>query len=80
MKIFKVSTNEASYDEYKSIVVVAENDKRALEIAKEGQPFDWKDPQKYDVYWLFTEEQHPLKVTEINLTKEAVIASELIGN
>lgn len=80
MKIFKVSAFNASYEEYKSIIVVAPHKERALEIAKKGQPFDWKNPEKYDVYWFFSEDQYPLSVTEIQLIKESVIVSELIGS
>lgn len=80
LKVFKVTATTASYDEYKSIIVVAEHKERALEIAKKGQPYDWKDPDKYDVYWEFEEEQYPLVVTEIELTEEKVIISESIGD
>lgn len=80
MKLFKITASQYSYDEYKSVVVIADHKERALEIAKKGQPFDWKDPEKYDVYWFFSEDQYPLSVTEIHLTKERVVVSELIGS
>lgn len=79
MKVFKVSAIDASYDEYKSIIVIAQHKERALEIAKRGQPYEWKDPNKYDIYWEFKENQYPLIVNEIELTKEKVVASEFIG-
>ncbi|PFL23252.1 hypothetical protein COJ07_06660 [Bacillus cereus] len=80
LKIFKVTASEASYDEYKTIIVIAENEDRALKIAKKGQPYDWKDPDKYNVYWEFSKEQYPLIVTEIALNEEKVIISESIGD
>jgi hypothetical protein len=80
MRVFKVSAFDASYDEYKSIIVIAQHRDRALEIAKKGQPYEWKDPKKYDIYWEFKEDQYPLIVNEIELTEEKVIASEFIGS
>lgn len=80
MRVFKVSAFDANYEEYKSIIVIAQHKERALEIAKKGQPFDWKDPHKYDVYWEFKKDQYPLTVKEIEFTEEKVISSELIGN
>ncbi|TDT83163.1 hypothetical protein DEU41_0604 [Bacillus sp. AG1163] len=80
LKVFKVTASDASYDEYKSILIIAEHKERALEIAKKGQPFEWKDPDKHNIYWDFNKDQCPLIVNEIELTEEKVIASELIGN
>lgn len=79
MRVFKVAAFDASFDEYKSIIVIAQHKERALEIAKKGQPFDWKDPDKHNIYWHFSEDQYPLTVHEIELTNEKVISTELIG-
>lgn len=80
MNLYKIEATEYGYGEYKSVLVIAENQDRALEIAKKGQPYDWKDPKKYNVYWQFDEEQYPLKITEICLTEEMAVVSELIGS
>lgn len=80
MKLFKVSACETGYGEYKSIIVIAEHKERALQIAKQGQAYDWKNPDQHEVYWNFNEDQYPLDAVEINLSVEKVILSELIGS
>ncbi len=79
VNLYKIEASEYGCGEYKAVIVIAENESRALEIVKKGQPYDWKDPEKHDVYWDFTEDQYPLKVSKIDLESEKVIISELIG-
>lgn len=73
MKIYKVEASGYSYEDDIAIIIVAEDDRRALEIAKKGQPYDWKDPDKYDLYWEFKENQYPLIVKEIETNAEHVV-------
>jgi hypothetical protein len=80
VNLYKIEASDYGQGDYKSIILIAENEERALAIAKKGQPYDWKDPEKYDVYWEFTEEQYPLKVKTIYFDKEKVLISELIGS
>lgn len=78
MKIFKIEASGYSHEDDIAIIIVAEDEKRALEIAKKGQPYDWKDPDKYDLYWEFKENQHPLIVEEIDFSVEhAVLVSNM---
>lgn len=82
MKLFKITGKEASYDEWKSVVIVAESKKRALDIAQnESQQYNpmKKDSEQYDVCFEFGENQLPLKVEEIQLNREAIVVSEFIG-
>lgn len=80
MKVFKVSASGFSYDDFVSIVIVAEDKDKALEIAKQGHPYDWKDPDKHKIYWNFEPEQFPLIVEEISLKREQVVVSEYYGS
>lgn len=73
MKIFKVEASGYSYEDDVAIIIVAEDEERALEIAKKGQPYDWKDPDKYELYWEFKENQYPLIVKEIEINAEHVV-------
>lgn len=73
MKIFKVEASGYSYEDDIAIIIVAEDEERALEIAKKGQPYDWKDPDKYELYWEFKENQYPLIVKEIEINAEHVV-------
>lgn len=80
MGIFKITASGYSFEDWISIVVVAENEDKALEIAKQGNPYNWENPDKHDIYWKFDEEQYPLLVEKINLKKEKVIISEYYGD
>ena len=73
MKIFKIEASGYSHEDDIAIIIVAEDEKRALEIAKKGQPYDWKAPDKYELYWEFKENQYPLIVKEVDTTAEHVV-------
>lgn len=79
MKVFKVFASGFSYEDFISIIVVAEDKDKALEIAKKGHPYDWKDPDEDKVYWNFESDQYPLIIEEVDLNKEQVIVSEFCG-
>lgn len=81
MKVFKVTAENATFDEYISMVVIAESKDRALDIAlNEKQPFNQGlNEKKYDVFFEFEEHQMPLKVDEIDTTKESIVVSEFLG-
>ena len=83
MKVYRVEANETDFDEYYSIIVVAENEKRALEIAKRGNPWRYGMPQlgeSENVYWEFSKDQYPLKVKEVNLCIAGVVDSSFRGS
>lgn len=78
MRIFKIEASGYSHEDDMAVIIVADDQKRALEIAKKGQPYDWKDPDKYDLYWEFKENQYPLIVEEIDFSVEhAVLVSNM---
>lgn len=62
MKVYIVEAENVWYDDYDTIVVVAENEKRAIEIAGD------KERGQY-----FRSDQHPLTATEADLNKEGII-------
>lgn len=65
MKVYYVWVDKCDYDYYDSLVVVAENEKRALEMAKTGDgDFDG---------CYFEEWQGEIHVEEVDLTKEYVV-------
>lgn len=78
MKVYKVYPTDSFYGEYDGIVVVAENEERALEIGYRrdnswsqynngGKLPDYTERHDFEV------KQYPLKVEEIVLTKEDVV-------
>ena len=79
MKVYKVTATAQSYEDDISIVVVAENSDRALEIAENGQSYDSKNPNRFCVYWDFHKSQYPLIVKEIDLKGEQVIDVSNVG-
>lgn len=83
MKVYKIEANGTDFDEYYSIVVIAPNEERALEIARKGNPWNYglpKSGQIYDdVFWEFNRDQEPLMIHEINLEKEQVVDSSYRG-
>ena len=64
LKTYKITANACGYDEYDSIAIVAESAERALQIAMESED-GW---QPY-----FCEEQYPLTVEELDLSKEQIV-------
>lgn len=82
LKVYRVKARGwTDWEEYYSIVVVAENEQRALEIAKKGNPWRWSPgvPEEFketdEVFWEFSESQTPLEALEIDLKEEQVIES-----
>ena len=63
MKIYYVYVEDWNYDDYDAIVVVAENEDRALEIANSNC---------YN-HCYFKEHQGEIRVEEVDLTKEHVV-------
>ncbi|HJH00764.1 MAG TPA: hypothetical protein K8W25_00570 [Aerococcus urinaeequi] len=78
MNVYKIEASYTDYDQYYSIVVVAQDTEEALKLAKKGNPWVYGMPLQEDVsepYYEFHKEQFPLKVTQINLTYPQVIDS-----
>lgn len=63
MKVYHVYVDDYDWDEFDAIIVVAENEDRALEIVKNGY---------YDGCY-FKEEQGEIHVEEIDLTYEHIV-------
>lgn len=63
MKVYYVYVDDWNYDDFDAIVVVAENEDRAFEIANSNC--------YYPCY--FKEHQGEIRVEEVDLTKEHVI-------
>lgn len=63
MKVYYVYVNDWDYDDFDAIVVVAENEDRAFEIASSNY---------YD-HCYFKEHQGEIRVEEVDLTKEHVV-------
>ena len=64
MKVYLVYADEYDYDDYDAIVVVAENEENALEMAKSGC---W-DGGSY-----FKKHQGEIHVKEVDLTTEHIV-------
>ena len=80
MRLFKVESKEWDgfdpYDFWKAIIVIAEDEEKALEIAKRGHSRKYPDGHDWDeVTWEFKKEQYPLKIIEINCDVEQVLLS-----
>lgn len=82
VKVFKVTADNATYDEYISVVIVAESKERAFDIVtNESQPYNSmrNRTEQYDVTFIFEEHQMPLYIEEISLEKEIIVTSEYHG-
>lgn len=66
MKLYIVTAHDWDYDQFDCIVVLAESEERALEIANMKHK-DYYN-QKY-----FADDQYPLTVEEVDMTKEQII-------
>lgn len=64
MKIYHVYVDDWDYDDYDAIVVVAENEDRAFEIANGSNCYD---------RCYFKEHQGEIRVEEVDLTKEHIV-------
>lgn len=74
MKVYIVKPTRYGYDHYDSVVVLADSEERAIEIATntEGQ-LETDDGQVLNQGLYFTSYQHPLIATEVNLNEEGII-------
>ena len=66
MKLYTVIAHDWDYDQFDSIVILAENEERALEIA------EMKHKDNYNKRY-FESNQYPLTVVEEDMTKEQII-------
>lgn len=74
MNIYIVEATNFDYDDYDSIVVVAENEERAIEIATEKErELELNDGRVVNLGAYFREDQHPLTAKKIDLNKEDII-------
>ena len=83
MNVYKVYPSESFYGQYDGIIIVAEDKKRALQIAYRKDN-SWRQKNTggklpdYTERHDFEEKQLPLKVEEIDLTKEDVVFSSFL--
>ena len=78
MKLFKVTSNkwqEFDPDDYwRVVLIVADDEKKALELAKKGRKTDKSFGHDIsEPIWEFKEEQFPLKIEEITLDAEKML-------
>ena len=64
LKAYKITATNYGYDEYDSVVIVAETADRALQIAMESED-GWQP--------CFHKDQYPLVVEELDLSKEQIV-------
>lgn len=68
MKVYKLWVDEIDYDEYDSVVVVAENENEAIEIVQNATGnLCWREKG------YFYESQGEIHIEEIDLTKKGVV-------
>ena len=83
MNIYKVYPSESFYGQYDGIIVVAESEERALEIAYRKDN-SWNQDNTggnlpdYTERHDFGDDQYPLKVERIDLTKEDVVFTSFL--
>ena len=74
MNIYIVEATNVEYDDYDSIVVVAENEERAIKIAtNKERTLELNDGRVVNLSAYFRENQHPLTAKKIDLNKEDII-------
>ncbi|MCT1798484.1 hypothetical protein [Aerococcus viridans] len=75
MNIYKVTPNQSWYGQFEGIIVVAENEERALEIGY-SKDHSWdrvkSENNNYSCKYIFERKQYPLKAEIIDLNKEDV--------
>jgi hypothetical protein len=64
MKVYYVWVDKCDYDYYDSLIIVAENKERALEMVKHGK---WNNTS------YFEEWQGEIHIEEVDLTKEHIV-------
>lgn len=83
MNIYKVYPSESFYGQYDGIIVVAESEERALEIAYRKDN-SWNqyntggNLSDYTERHDFEDDQYPLKVERIDLTKEDIVFTSFL--
>ena len=74
MNIYIIEASDYWYDEYDSVIVVAENEERAIEIVtKKERTLELNDGRVVNLGAYFREDQHPLTAKKIDLNKEDII-------
>jgi len=83
MNVYKVYPSKSFYGQYDGVIIVAEDKKRALEIAyrKDNSWYQYNTGGNLPDYTErhdFGDDQYPLKVERIDLTKEDVIFTSFL--
>ena len=74
MNVYIVEADNFWYDDYDSIVVVAENEERAIEIAtNKEKTVELNDGGVMNLGAYFRKDQYPLVATEVDLSEEGII-------
>ena len=74
MNIYIVEADNFWYDDYDSIVVVAENEERAIEIVtNKERTLELNDGRVVNLGAYFRKDQYPLVATKVDLNEEAII-------
>lgn len=74
MNIYIVKAAKCDYDEFESVVVLADNKEQAIEIAARAEEkIEFKDGSAEVLGAYFREDQYPLVATEVDLNEEGII-------
>lgn len=74
MNVYLVEASDFWYDEFDSVVVVAESEERAIDIASnEDRKIESRDGEVISVGEHFHYNQYPLTATKINLNEERIV-------
>ena len=74
MKVYIVKATRCDYDEFESVVVLADTKERAIEIATDTErELKLYDGRVVNLGAYFHDYQHPLVATEVDLNEEGII-------
>jgi len=74
MKLYIVEATKCGYDEFDSVVVLADNEEQAIEIATHAEEkLELDDGRVWNQGRYFRKSQHPLIATEVDLNEEGII-------
>jgi hypothetical protein len=65
MRVFLIEPENCSHDQNNAVAVFAESDVKAMLLVEEMNKSSWKQ--------IFEEDQRPMKITELDQSKERVI-------
>ena len=74
MNVYIVKAAKCGYDEFESVVVLADNKEQAIEIATHAEEkIEFNDGSTEVLGAYFRVDQYPLVATEVDLSEEGII-------